>query len=41
MQKNKLKYNLPVVASHEISIKVADYIAQTLMEYREEIHKMF
>lgn len=41
LQKNKLKHNLPVVASDGTSIEIADYIARTFMEYREEIEKMF
>jgi 8-oxo-dGTP pyrophosphatase MutT (NUDIX family) len=41
LQKNKFKYNLPVVASDGTPIEIADYIARTFMEYREEIQKMF
>lgn len=40
LQKNKLKHNLPVVASDGTSIEIADYIARTFMEYREQIEKM-
>lgn len=40
LQKNKFKYNLPVVASDGTSIEIADYIARTFMEYREQIQNM-
>ena len=40
LQKNKLKYNLPVVASDGTSIEIADYVARTFMEYREDIGMM-
>lgn len=41
LQKNTFKHNLPVVASDGSSIKIADYVARTFMEYRKELQCMF
>jgi hypothetical protein len=41
LQKNKFKYNLPVVAYDGTMIDIADYIGRTFMEYREDFEKMF
>jgi hypothetical protein len=41
LQKNALKHNLPVVANDGTMIDIADYVARTFMEYREELQKMF
>lgn len=40
LQKNKLKYNLPVVADDGTTVEIADYIARTFMEYRQAIQNM-
>lgn len=41
LQKNALKHNLPVVASDGTNIEIADYVARTFMEYRNEIESIF
>lgn len=41
LQKNALKYNLPVVASDGTTIEVADYVARTFMEYRDELQRLY
>jgi 8-oxo-dGTP pyrophosphatase MutT (NUDIX family) len=41
LEKNKLKHNLPVVAYDGTTIEIADYVARTFMEYREDLEKMF
>lgn len=41
LQKNALKYNLPVVASDGTSIEIADYVGRTFMEYRKELQHIF
>lgn len=40
LQKNALKHNLPVLAYDGTMIEIADYVARTFMEYREDF-KMF
>ena len=41
LQKNALKHNLPVIANDNTMIDIADYVARTFMEYREDLQKLF
>jgi hypothetical protein len=41
LAKNALKHNLPVVANDGTKIDIADYVARTFMEYRENLQKLF
>jgi 8-oxo-dGTP pyrophosphatase MutT (NUDIX family) len=37
LKKNTFKHNLPVMASDDVTIEIADYVARTFMEYKTQI----